>query len=90
MKTVKVFITGNVQGVFFRKFIKDEADKLKLKGFVRNLDDGRVEVVIEGEDSKVNEMLEKCKTGSQHSDVKNAEVEDMNHQGFDSFKVLSL
>lgn len=90
MKTVKIFISGIVQGVFFRKFLKDTADDLELKGFARNLDDGRVEVVVEGRDEKINEMIVKCKEGPKHSEVKDAIMEDMKHQGFDSFKVLSL
>ncbi len=90
MKTIKMFVEGTVQGVFFRKFLKDSADSLELKGFCRNLDDGRVEVVVEGKDEMVNEMVEKCKSGPKHADVKRVESEDMKHQGFDSFKVLSL
>ena len=50
MKTLKIVISGVVQGVFFRKFVKENADELEVKGFVRNLDDGKVEIVIEGED----------------------------------------
>jgi acylphosphatase len=90
MKTIKAFIEGSVQGVFFRKFLKESADSLELKGFCRNLDDGRVEIVIEGKDENVNDMLAKCKSGPRHADVKKVEMEDMKHQGFDSFKVLSL
>ena len=90
MKTLKIYITGVVQGVFFRKFLEKNAKEMGLKGFCRNLDDGRVEIVIEGADKNVNEMAELCKKGSRHSDVKNVTVEDMNHQGFDSFKILSM
>ena len=61
MKTLKITITGTVQGVFFRTFIKEKADELGLKGFVRNLDDGRVEVVVEGRDENANKMIEVCK-----------------------------
>ncbi len=90
MKTVKVILSGIVQGVFFRKLIKEKADGLEIKGFVRNLDDGNVEIVAEGEDGKVNELLKICEEGPAHADIKNVEVKDMKHQGFDSFKILSL
>ncbi|MAG02262.1 acylphosphatase [Candidatus Pacearchaeota archaeon] len=90
MKTLKLFISGIVQGVFFRKFLKETADELGVKGFVRNLEDGRVEVVVEGRDEKVNEMIDRCKKGPKHSEVKKVESEEMRHVGFDSFKVLSL
>ena len=45
---MRIYISGTVQGVFFRGFIKENAEKLNLRGFVRNLEDGRVEVFIEG------------------------------------------
>ncbi len=90
MKTLKLFISGIVQGVFFRKSIEDKAKELELKGFVRNLDDGRVEVVVEGKDENVNEMVEACKQGLPHSEVKNVTTEEIKHQGFSGFKVLRL
>ena len=47
MKTLRVYISGAVQGVFFRKFLEEQANKIGVRGFVRNLEDGRVEVVME-------------------------------------------
>ena len=90
MKTLKIKIVGTVQGVFFRKFVKDNADEVGVKGYVRNLDGGSVEIVIEGRDEKVNEMLVKCKKGPNHSEIKEVEVEEIKHQGFDGFKISSL
>ncbi len=87
MKTLRIYITGTVQGVFFRKYIKEKADELNIRGFVRNLDDGRIEVIAEGRDEKVNEMVEACKKGSAHSDVKNIETHELKHQGFEGFKI---
>lgn len=49
MKRVHLFISGRVQGVFYRAFTKEVADSLGLKGWVRNLRDGRVEAVFEGQ-----------------------------------------
>lgn len=90
MKTIKLFISGSVQGVFFRKFIEDKAKELGLKGFARNLDDGRVEVAVEGKDENVNEMVEVCKKGPPHSDIKNVTTEEIKHQGFSGFRVLRI
>ncbi len=90
MKTLKIFISGTVQGIFFRQFIKEKADELGLKGFARNLDDGRVEVIVEGKDENVNEMLGACKQGPAQSDIKNTESEEIKHQGFDGFKILRM
>lgn len=90
MKTVKINISGIVQGVFFRAFVRDGAEGFGLKGHVRNLDDGSVEVVIEGEDSKVNEMIELCGKGAPHSQVKDVKVQEIEHVGFEGFKVLRI
>ena len=88
MKTIKIFITGSVQGVYFRQFVNKTANELKLKGFVRNMDDGRVEVVVEGRDEKVNEMVEACKKGAPQANVKEVQTQELSNQGFDSFKIL--
>ena len=90
MKTIKLFISGSVQGVFFRKFIEDKANELGLRGFARNLEDSRVEVVVEGKDENVNEMVEVCKKGPPHSDVKNVTTEEIKHQGFSGFRILRI
>ena len=90
MKTVRIKVNGLVQGVFFRKFIKEEADKLGLKGHVRNLESGDVEVVAEGEPEKVDGLISVCKKGAPHSNVKEIDVQEMNHIGFDEFKILEI
>jgi len=90
MKTLKLFVSGIVQGVFFRKSIEDKAKEFELKGFVRNLDDGRVEIVVEGKDENVNEMVKACKQGPAHSEVKNVTTEEIKHQGFSGFRILRL
>ena len=63
MKRAHVFISGKVQGVFFRAFITRNATKLNLKGWVRNNRDKRVEAIFEGEEKNIKEMLELCNEG---------------------------
>jgi len=63
MNRVHVFVTGRVQGVFFRAETKSKADSLNLTGWVRNLPDGRVETVFEGEKERVDTMIEWCRQG---------------------------
>lgn len=58
-----VFVTGVVQGVFFRSETARLAQRLGLTGWVRNLDDGRVEAVFEGEQEDVKKAVEFCKRG---------------------------
>ena len=90
MKTIKATITGSVQGVFFRGYIKEQADKLGLKGYVRNLENGEVEVVIEGRDELTNEMLLICKKGAPHSQVKAITSQEIPNQSFKDFRVINV
>jgi acylphosphatase len=83
-----VYISGRVQGVFFRAYTEEEANRLGLKGWVRNLIDGRVEAVFEGEKDKIEKMIEWCHRGSPHARVDNVEVEWEDYKGeFDSFTI---
>lgn len=90
MRTTRVKISGQVQGVSFRKFLKDEADKIGLKGHVRNLDSGEVEVIAEGSPEEVEKMIAICKKGNAITSVKGVDLQDMNHIGFDDFKILNI
>ena len=69
MKRAHVFISGRVQGVWFRSYTQAEAKKLGVKGWVRNLPDGRVEAVFEGEDEAIDKMIAWCHKGSPYSEV---------------------
>ena len=71
-----VFVSGRVQGVFFRAFATREGRRLGLRGWVRNIPDGRVESVVEGEEGRVAEMLEWFHRGSPLSRVTRVEVAD--------------
>lgn len=88
MKRVRVLISGKVQGVYFRAYTKEEADRLGVKGWVRNLPDGRVEALFEGEESLVEEMIKWCHKGSPYSVVTNVEVIEEPYRGeFHDFKI---
>jgi acylphosphatase len=69
-----VFVSGRVQGVFFRSEIRHEAKKRGLRGWVRNLPDGRVEAVFEGEEKSVKELIEFCKRGPPGARVTSVDV----------------
>jgi len=83
-----VYISGEVQGVFFRAYTRDKARELELTGWVRNLYDGRVEAVFEGEKEKVEEMLRWCHEGSPYARVSDVEVHrEAATGGYNSFDV---
>ena len=69
-KSVRLYINGTVQGVFFRIFVKENAERYNVKGFTRNLEDGRIEVFLEGDTDNVMKMIELCKKGPKHSIIK--------------------
>lgn len=75
MKRVHVFISGRVQGVFFRAETQRAAMGLNLTGWVRNVADGRVEAVFEGENANVEKMLVWCHHGPPASRVQEVVVE---------------
>ncbi len=72
---VHILINGLVQGVLFRKEIVDLAQMLGLKGWVKNLPDGRVEAVAEGEKAKIDRLIQFCHVGPRGARVKNVEVQ---------------
>lgn len=78
MVAKRVFISGKVQGVYFRVYTKEMADQLGLTGWVRNLPDGRVEALLQGSTDHVNKMLAWCRQGSPKSKVDRIQVEDLN------------
>ena len=70
-----LFITGRVQGVYFRACTREEAQKRKLTGWVKNLHDGRVEAVLEGEEEDVQSMISWCHRGPSHAAVTDVAIE---------------
>jgi len=89
-KSVRLYVDGNVQGVFFRAFVKENAERLNVKGFVRNLEDGRIEVFIEGNTNEVDKMIELCKKGPKHSNIKKVDMKPEKFQDFKTFKILHI
>jgi acylphosphatase len=71
---VHVIVRGQVQGVFFRAEARDRAASLGLGGWVRNNPDGTVEAVFEGEDERVESILEWCRRGPDLAQVEDVEV----------------
>ena len=76
MKRAHVYISGRVQGVFFRAETQRAAVCLNLTGWVRNMKDGRVEAVFEGEEPDIDKMLTWCQTGPPHARVDQVIIEE--------------
>ena len=83
-----VYISGRVQGVFFRAETQRTADGFHLTGWVRNMSDGRVEALFEGEDQNVDKMLDWCRVGPPAARVKDVLMEEEAYSGeFNSFDI---
>ena len=89
-KSTRLYINGTVQGVFFRMFVKENAERHNVKGFVRNLNDGRIEVFLEGDVDEVNKIIELCKKGPKHSQIRRVEIKPERFQDFRVFKILHI
>lgn len=87
MKCCKLVISGKVQGVFFRKFTKQKADELGIKGFVRNQSDGSVYAEACGSEESLGRFIEWCRYGPQKALVENASVTNMEVKNFFSFEI---
>ncbi|HID93146.1 MAG TPA: acylphosphatase [bacterium (Candidatus Stahlbacteria)] len=88
LKRVHIFVSGMVQGVFFRANTRDKANSLGINGWVRNLPDGRVEVVAEGEEEKLKELISWCYHGVPYARVDNVEVKWEEYKGeFETFSI---
>jgi acylphosphatase len=89
MKTrAHVIVSGKVQGVFFRAATMHEADSLGVKGWARNLQDGKVEAIFEGEEDVVRMLIDFCKHGPPRAKVSNVDVTWENYRG--EFKTFTI
>jgi len=75
MKRVHIFVSGTVQGVFFRDFTVNVAKKLGVKGWVRNLSDGRVEVVAEAKKDILKKFINELWAGPKAANVEDMKIE---------------
>lgn len=82
-----VYVSGHVQGVFYRASTREKANELGVDGWVKNLADGRVEAVFEGPKTAVDSMVEWCKTGSRAANVEAIERTAEEPTGIEGFEI---
>ncbi|MCG1003407.1 MULTISPECIES: acylphosphatase [Halobacterium] len=82
-----VLVSGKVQGVYYRATTREQATERGVDGWVRNLQDGRVEAVFEGPEDDVEAIVEWCHEGSPAARVDDVEVEYDDPEGHDSFEI---
>lgn len=87
-RRVRIFVTGNVQGVFFRQTLKVRAVENGILGWVRNLKDGRVEAVLEGDEKNLDRIIEWAHAGPANARVDDVEIRNEEPRGdFEAFIV---
>lgn len=87
MSLLQAIVKGRVQGVGFRYFVYDLAHQYGLKGFVRNLWNGDVEVAAEGDDELLRQFLERLRKGPRFGHVDNVEVHWDKEKGYKDFRI---
>jgi acylphosphatase len=82
-----VFVSGRVQGVYYRATTREKAQENGVDGWVKNLEDGRVEAVFESDPAAVEAMIEWCHTGSPRARVDDVEIEYGDPTGLEGFEI---
>jgi len=89
-RRVHIFIGGKVQGVYFRQNTAYKAQELNIKGWIRNLKDGRVEAVFEGERVNMNKLLNWCNNGPKNAIVKDIQIVDEEFKNeYSNFQIMA-
>jgi acylphosphatase len=83
----RVVVRGQVQGVFFRDWTREQAQAAGVAGSARNLQEGAVEVILEGSPGAVERVLAFCRTGPRQAEVREVEVSEEDPQGLEGFEV---
>lgn len=84
----KVFVSGFVQNVGYRQFVKRVAQKTGLTGWVKNIPDGRVEAQLSGDQKIIEETIKKFWEGPFLSEVKSIDVEWIDEENFEGFEII--
>ncbi len=88
MIQIKAIVKGRVQGVFYRAHTQKQADRLGVKGYVKNLPDGSVEAVFEGDPKSVSQMVKWCHQGPKASFVEHVLAKEADGlSNFETFKI---
>ena len=86
-KTIHFFVSGRVQGVFFRAETKRRAEQDGITGWVRNLMDGRVEGTASGEETQIKQFSAWLHQGPAYARVDGVSIEELKYQEFPNFRV---
>lgn len=84
----KLYIDGQVQGVYYHEWGQAEARKLGISGWIKDTDNGQVEAIITGKEELVDHFIADCHEGPLAAQVENVEVEDIQTKTFEDFSII--
>lgn len=87
MKRLKIKISGRVQGVAFRHYAQTRASQTGIKGYVKNMPDGSVEIEAEGEEKALDEFVSWCRLGPDAARVEDINIQEIPVKGDKSFNI---
>jgi acylphosphatase len=87
MPTIHLIIKGKVQGVFFRATAKDVADKIGVQGWVKNTEEGHVEIMASGSDEQLQQFMAWCRMGPKKAIVTDVVLNQSQEERFGEFKI---
>lgn len=90
VKQIRIVLKGKVQGVFFRDFAKQNANKLGIVGYAKNLKNGNLEIVARGEGGNLEDFTKLCKRGPIFAKVDGAEVKEEGIDGDDEYEFFDI
>lgn len=88
MITLHLIVKGKVQGVFYRASAKEKAKKLGVNGWVKNTEEGNVEIVCEAAEDKIIDFVNWCKSGPGSAKVESIDVNEIEPGNFNGFEII--
>ncbi len=88
IKSLKLIVTGKVQGVFYRKNTQQKAKEFNLVGWVKNNTNGTVEIFIQGHQTDIQKMIDWCWQGPKNAAVSHIEIEESLPKNYSEFNVI--
>ena len=88
MATIHLLIKGKVQGVFYRASAKEKAERLNITGWIRNTEEGNVEMVASGTIETLQQFVAWCKQGPRSASVTTIETKELEHKDFVRFTIV--
>ena len=88
--SIRLNIAGSLQSMFFNQFVKDNAVAHNVKGYLRNMEEGRAEIFLEGDKGNVDAMIAICSRGPKYAQIRSVEKKEERFQDFKEFKILGF